>query len=132
MERRDGSPAAVGRTSEIATVLAGTREIAAFGLTRLSDGLDQLASLVEKHACEAESESGIIADIVSEAPRLDAATGILTRDHAELPAVLRRLGEQARRLIADSEEALDRLAAHQNLSADLLEDAYFTDIGGQS
>lgn len=120
------------RDDEVATALSAAREASAFGASLLADCLERLADAVERHGVEAEAPDGFLEEVVTHEPRLHPATQDLSRDHREFPAHLRELADRAHRLVTDAEVAFDRLAKHQMLAIDLIEEAFFTDIGGQS
>lgn len=105
-------------------------------LRRAVHGLrDQLA----EHILAAEGPDGLYARLVADAPRLTRPVAGLVADHQELlawaDALARRLDQPAGDLPAARREAGELLAAlsrHRQRGADLVYEAYQTDLGGET
>lgn len=102
----------------------------------------QLAALREQlteHIVVTEGSDGLYAELLQHAPRLTRQVTGLTGDHG----VLRRRVEALNRLVRDpgtgvddlrgcATELLGELARHRQRGADLVYEAYATDIGGET
>ena len=102
-------------------------------------GLRSVRSALEAHIVEVEGPSGLLADIVAQAPRLQAATAELADDHRALVEMLGRADRDVAEAEADGATGragvrrrvialLGRLAVHRQSGADLVYDAYNVDI----
>lgn len=90
---------------------------------------------LEAHASEVEAEDGLFAQVIEHAPQLIADIDSLKSEHSELLAAC----HTALSMAADWAPStlrrrvnvlLGRLAIHRQYGAELLFDAYSTDIGG--
>jgi hypothetical protein len=105
-------------------------------LRRAVRGLrDQLA----EHIVEAEGPDGLYARLAADAPRLTGPVAVLVADHEELlaraDALTRRLDHPAGDVVAarrDASEFVDALSRHRQRGADLVYEAYQTDLGGET
>src|SRR5690606_20151637 len=102
------------RRGEVTEALADARS-AANEARELTKALAHLAQLITAHG-KSEESKGVLEQIVHQAPRLDSGVRTLEKDHEELPGVFSALSEQAQALLLQAEEALDRLAEHQDLA----------------
>jgi hypothetical protein len=96
---------------------------------------DQLA----EHVVVTEGPDGLYAGLREDAPRLTRSVAGLVAEHeallAGIDALIRRLGEPVCDVDAAREQAGDLLAAlsrHRQRGADLVYEAYATDIGGET
>src|SRR5689334_15105040 len=104
---------------------------------RLADRLGVLRRSFAEHVQATEGRGGLYAEILDEAPRLAAGIRLLEREHAGLThsieIVHRRAASAARdELRCWSGELLAALLAHRQRGADLVYEAYATDIGGET
>lgn len=99
-------------------------------------GLAGVRAALDAHVSEVEGPSGLLGDLVRDAPRLANEVELIKKEHARLlvdtDVILADLAD------ADStdirEQAMDLLrdlVLHRQLGADLVYEAYMTDIGGQ-
>lgn len=103
--------------------------------------LTELAADVRAHIAITEGAGGLHSDVVVAAPRLAHAVERLAAEHAVISDVLDRLTIRARTVASppDVEELrslgtamLSQLARHRRRDADLVFEAYQTDIGGET
>jgi hypothetical protein len=102
--------------------------------------LARLASLRDAfadHVAVTEGRDGLYAELLNHAPRLAHGVDRLVRDHAalrhEIDAVwVRAPGARPQELRAWASDLLHELARHRQRGADLVYDAYQTDIGGET
>ncbi len=99
-------------------------------------GLIGVRSALDAHVSEVEAADGLLADLVRDAPRLSNEVELTKNEHARLlvdidvilsdlsDAEVGRIREQAMDLLRD-------LVLHRQVGADLVYEAYMTDIGGQ-
>ena len=103
--------------------------------------LTELSADLRAHIAITEGPGGLHRDVVEVAPRLCHAVDRLAREHVEMSAMLERLRWRARPVTTTQDVAdvrsigaavLDRLARHRRRGADLVFEAYATDIGGET
>lgn len=101
----------------------------------------ELAADVRAHIAITEGPGGLHSDVVEVAPRLSHAVERLAAEHAVITDLLDRLTIRARTIasMSDVEQLrclgtaeLSRLARHRRRDADLVFEAYQTDIGGET
>jgi hypothetical protein len=102
----------------------------------------RLAALRERlreHVVVTEGPDGLYAEMLGHAPRLSRQITALTADHRSLEVALDTLAQQLRdparpveRLRTTAEELLAHLSDHRQQGADLVYEAYTTDIGGET
>jgi hypothetical protein len=116
---------------------------------RVRVGLDRLRTDLRRHVELTEGDGGLYRDVLSTAPRLTSAVARLEREHADLRRALDDAAEALEWLGAgatgtgphDDERAvatardrvtsmLGRFSRHRQRGADLVYEAYSTDIGG--
>ncbi|MGC5018331.1 hypothetical protein [Micromonospora sp. DT47] len=92
-----------------------------------------------EHVRHTEGPAGLYAEVVAQAPRLHRGVRLLTREHgaivaalAELQRAVERPGVCAEELSRRTDELLRALARHRQRGADLLWQAYQTDLGGET
>ncbi|MFF5171605.1 hemerythrin domain-containing protein [Micromonospora sp. NPDC000089] len=92
-----------------------------------------------EHVRRTEGPTGFYAEVLAQAPRLHHGVRLLTREHAAIVAALAELQRAADRpsvgpaeLSRRVDELLRALARHRQRGADLLWQAYQTDLGGES
>lgn len=107
---------------------------------QVHDRLRVVADAITAHVNSAESRDGLFAEIESYDPNLDFRTNMLRRQHADLlqeAQTLKQLvdgqGKQGTQDFADvrkvSMRLLNALRNHQAAEADLVFEAFFTDLG---
>ena len=103
--------------------------------------LSELSADLRAHIAITEGPGGLHRDVVEVAPRLCHAVARLARDHVQISAMLDRLSSQAGDVATVEDVAevrnvgaalLERLARHRRRGADLVFEAYATDIGGET
>ncbi len=99
--------------------------------------LVNLAGAYDSHIDEVESETGILADLLSDAPRMANYVAILKHEHltiaADLDSLIAIADEMDAKGLRDTATSiLGDLVRHRQLGADLVWDAAMLDIGGQS
>jgi len=100
----------------------------------------RLAALREEftaHVVVTEGRSGLYAELLHTAPRLARRVAVLTREHAAITAAIEALGRQIEHAEADelrgwASDLLRELSRHRQRGADLVYEAYATDIGGET
>lgn len=111
---------------------------------RVRVGLDRMRTDLRRHVALTEGDGGLYRDVLSTAPRLASAVARLEREHAVLHRVLDDAVEalDTRDAPADLPDAwvgtardrvtdlLGRFSRHRQRGADLVYEAYETDIGG--
>lgn len=104
---------------------------------RVADRLRLLADAIGEHVVVTEGPDGLYAELLEHAPRLVHGAQSLVREHAALLATVEAL--RSRVLTADidrlrrwSSDLLRELARHRQHGADLVYEAYATDIGGET
>jgi hypothetical protein len=98
--------------------------------------VNELGDAFEAHIDDVEAPDGIIADLVASAPRLSAGAAALREDHMRLApqikAILTSMSDwEPDRVRSEISEILSELMQHRQLGADLVWEAFNTDIGGQ-
>lgn len=112
------------------------------------DQLDQrlggLSRAFAEHMGVTEGPDGLYHELVDQAPRLAAGVSGLVQDHQALLAAIENLRERVARPGADTCEPdmaqlhgwarrlADELFAHRQRGADLVYEAYETDLGGET
>ena len=101
--------------------------------------LGVLRERLQQHVVVTEGPEGLYAEMLEHAPRLSRQIAALTADHRALRVAVdtlaRRLRDPARpveRLRPAAEELLAQLSHHRQQGADLVYEAYTTDIGGET
>lgn len=104
--------------------------------------LHQLRADFHEHIEATEGPDGLYQDILSSAPRLANAVGRLLREHADICTALDALALHAQNLRGDAfgvcgmreiaTNLLGQLVRHRQRGADLVFEAYQTDIGGET
>jgi predicted RNA polymerase sigma factor len=104
----------------------------------LSNLLEPLRAAFTEHRVATEGARGIYADVVGDAPRLAHTVDGLVAEHSRLDRALTSLARAAKRTDADAEairaiavKMLGDLDRHRQHDADLVYEAYATDIGGE-
>jgi hypothetical protein len=99
--------------------------------------LTELGAAMDAHIQDVESEDGLLARVVDEAPQLAAEVAALTEEHRKLSAAryralatLRQPGRPDPAVVRRRVTALlGRIALHRQRGAELVYDAYSLDIG---
>ncbi|HEY3088154.1 MAG TPA: hemerythrin domain-containing protein [Jatrophihabitantaceae bacterium] len=133
------------RRAELFESMAGLRQaLAAPASGRLAAwrnrvvlALAELSADVHGHLAVTEGPEGLHHDVVEVAPRLSYAVGRLTAEHAVLVDLLDGMRAWAPAGPVDAvralgAELLDRLDRHRRREAELVFEAYETDIGGET
>ncbi len=114
---------------------------AAAWVERVNVALVELTADLREHISLTEGADGLYRAVLTTAPRLSNTVDVLTRDHIRLKELadnlLLRLAEpSAVGNVDDVREAgttlLGRLSRHRQRGADLVWEAYQTDIGGET
>ncbi|SCG67355.1 hypothetical protein [Micromonospora coxensis] len=92
-----------------------------------------------EHVRLTEGPAGLYAELLVQAPRLHRGVRLLAREHRAIVVALADLqhavewpGVRAEDLRRRTDELLDALARHRQRGADLLWEAYQTDLGGET
>ncbi|MEU5942620.1 hypothetical protein ABZ807_26400 [Micromonospora sp. NPDC047548] len=92
-----------------------------------------------EHVRITEGPAGLYAEVLAQAPRLHRGVRLLTREHAAIVAALAELQRAVERpgvcpeeLCRRTDELLRALSRHRQRGADLLWQAYQTDLGGET
>jgi hypothetical protein len=99
--------------------------------------LEPLRIAFAQHRAETEGATGIYADVVQDAPRLARTVDVLVAEHECIDAAMARLalfvtdGAEDDVVRDQANEVLDTLLRHGRHDAQLVHDAYVTDIGGE-
>lgn len=104
----------------------------------LAERLRALEAAFDEHIVEAQSPTGILNQVVDQAPRLQNATERLKREDDRIAKSIEEIIEVAANGVTDVTidlrdsvmELLVDLAKHRQQGADLLYEAYAVDIGG--
>nr|MDT0659184.1 hypothetical protein [Micromonospora sp. DSM 115978] len=106
---------------------------------RVRDRLTALRASFVGHRVITEGPDGLYAELLDHAPRLARAVHVLIREHTALAAAMDALRRQVDLPEATVEELrgwasdlLRELSRHRQRGADLVYDAYATDIGGET
>lgn len=104
--------------------------------------LHRLRGALADHTREVESEEGLLAEIVAQAPRLSNRVKAMKKEHRDLDKGLARIIQMVGALPAEDVETaadeirdvtlelLGKLSRHRQKGADLVYRAYDVDIGG--
>ena len=105
---------------------------------RLRHLLDPLREAFAQHRAATEGDEGLYAGVVHDAPRLARAVDTLVAEHDDLDSAMARLARAMHEVDQDTETllrgalaVLDDLKRHGQSDADLVLEAYVTDIGGE-
>ena len=110
-------------------------------IAQVRTALDSLIADFHTHVEITEGPGGLYGDVIVTAPRLSRAVERLVSEHDMISALLQDLVAHAARaqsaqLIAELRQRgnvlLDRMARHRQRGADLVYEAYETDIGGET
>ncbi|MEU4550799.1 hypothetical protein EV382_6114 [Micromonospora violae] len=92
-----------------------------------------------EHVRATEGPTGLYRELLAQSPRLDHGVRLLTREHAVIVAAILAAQQIAERPGTHPDELrhrvghlLRRLARHRRRGADLLWEAYQTDLGGET
>ncbi|WCN82472.1 hypothetical protein [Micromonospora sp. LH3U1] len=92
-----------------------------------------------EHVQVTEGPAGLYRELLTQSPRLDHGVRLLTREHAAIVAAILAVQQIAEQPEAHPDEVrhrarhlLRRLARHRRRGADLLWEAYQTDLGGET
>ncbi|MDG4820831.1 hypothetical protein O7635_03060 [Asanoa sp. WMMD1127] len=106
---------------------------------RVSNRLRSLRAAFAEHIVVTEGDDGLYAELLEHAPRLRHRVHKLIRDHAAIAvalAALQRRADQPGTRVDDLRrcggDVLRALSRHRQRGADLVYDAYETDIGGET
>lgn len=103
----------------------------------VAERLRALREAFGEHVVVTEGPDGLYAELLDHAPRLANGVGALVREHAgvlgAIDALVARFPSgDIERLRGRSTELLRQLARHRQRGADLVYEAYATDIGGET
>jgi hypothetical protein len=100
--------------------------------------LEPLRAAFAEHRSVTEGDRGIYANVVYDAPRLANTVDCLVAEHSELDSAMASLARAAARADLDAAvlraralKVLDDLHRHRQHDANLVYEAYTTDIGGE-
>jgi hypothetical protein len=130
------------------TVNAFAAQVPVADPTAVRAVLEPLREAFRQHRAATEGASGIYADVVQDAPRLARTVDGLVAEHECIDAAMARLATIAAgadglsatspaaaahtdALQVQAREVLDTLLRHGRHDADLVHEAYVTDIGGE-
>lgn len=106
---------------------------------RVAARLHALSSAFAEHVLVTEGADGLYAEVLDYAPRLARRVHVLVREHAAVEAALSALEHRAampetttEQLRSWSGDLLRELSRHRQRGADLVYEAYHTDIGGET
>lgn len=99
--------------------------------------LDELRPAFAAHVQAAEGPDGLHHEILDREPRLVHKAAILVREHAVIAATIDTLSERVGTVQPDlirtwSVDLLRELSRHRQRAADLMYEAFDTDIGGET
>ncbi|MGI5525648.1 hypothetical protein ACQEUX_32550 [Micromonospora sp. CA-259024] len=127
-----GDVHAFGRAVAVATTEPRWREEVLFRLRPVGQAFAE-------HVRVTEGPTGLYRELLSQSPRLDHGVRLLTREHAAIVAAILAVQQIAEQPGAHPDEVrhragrlLRRLARHRRRGADLLWEAYQTDLGGET
>lgn len=127
-----GDVHALGRAVAVTTTGQRWREDVLLRLRPVRQGFAE-------HVRVTEGPSGLYRELLTQSPRLDHGVRLLTREHAAIVAAILAVQQIAERPEAHPDELrhraghlLRRLARHRRRGADLLWEAYQTDLGGET
>lgn len=114
-------------------------ELTRQGRAGLRQAIHRLRDELAEHIVAVEGPDGLYARLVADAPRLTRPVAGLVADHHDLlartDALTRRLDQPGSDVAAarrDASELLDALWRHRQRGADLVYEAYQTDLGGET
>ena len=119
------------------TVHAFAAQVGQADPTAVRAVLVPLREAFARHRAATEGAAGIYADVVQDAPRLARTVDGLVAEHECIDAAMARLAHIASvdargdELRDQAHEVLDTLLRHGRHDADLVHEAYVTDIGGE-
>lgn len=124
-----GAIAELERSVSMASSGAGWRRA-------VEESLRGLRAAIDAHVTEVEGPEGLLAQLVADAPRLSNEVELMKREHARLlvdtDVILADVEDASPVDIRDRAMSLLRdLVTHRQTGADLVYEAYSTDIGGQ-
>ncbi|MGH3648568.1 MAG: hemerythrin domain-containing protein [Micromonosporaceae bacterium] len=106
---------------------------------QVAQRLAQLREAFAEHIAVTEGEDGLYAELLIAAPRLARAVGVLVREHAMIARALDRYASRlggpdvaVEQLRGWASDLLRELSRHRQRGADLVYEAYATDIGGET
>jgi hypothetical protein len=104
---------------------------------RVSERLYALRDAFGEHVIVTEGSAGLYAELLEHAPRLARQVDVLTREHAVITVAIDALAgrvtaRDVERLRGWSSDLLRELARHRQRGADLVYEAFATDIGGET
>jgi hypothetical protein len=106
---------------------------------RVAVRIHSLASSFAEHVMVTEGPAGLYAELLNHAPRLCRRVQGLAREHAAVEAalaLLKRRADQPETTVDDlriwASDLLRELSRHRQRGADLVYEAYHTDIGGET
>jgi antitoxin (DNA-binding transcriptional repressor) of toxin-antitoxin stability system len=106
---------------------------------RVSARLGGLRAAFAEHVVVTEGPEGLYAELLDHAPRLSRGVHVLIREHGAVVAAMSALARRARLPEATTEELrgwasdlLREMSRHRQRGADLVYQAYQTDIGGET
>jgi hypothetical protein len=106
---------------------------------RVSSRLHGLRGAFGEHIVVTEGPEGLYAELLDHAPRLARCVHVLVREHAALAnamSALQRRVDHPEPTVAElrawSSDLLRELSRHRQRGADLVYEAYATDIGGET
>src|SRR5437764_1327624 len=98
--------------------------------------LARLRAAFADHVAVTEGPGGLYASLLDDAPRLAHEVDVLVREHGDVRATLDALAERVdtepERLRAWANDVLRELSRHRQRGADVIYEAYTTDIGGEN
>lgn len=98
--------------------------------------LARLRQAFADHVGLTEGAGGLYAALLADAPRLTSQVTALAREHVAiqqaLDALVADLDAPAERIRVEASDALRSLTRHRQRGADLIYEAYVTDIGGEN
>lgn len=102
----------------------------------VEESLAGLRAAIDAHVTEVEGPEGLLAQLTADAPRLSNEVELMKREHARLlvdtDVILADVEDAEPVDIRDRAMSLLRdLVTHRQTGADLVYEAYSTDIGGQ-
>jgi hypothetical protein len=106
---------------------------------RVGHQLGRLRDQLTEHVVITEGPDGLYAALLADAPRLNRPVNALVADHGKLLVRIDSLARRARRpdypvkAVRDgASRLLSHLSRHRQRGADLVYEAYATDIGGET
>ena len=102
----------------------------------LARQLSRLRQAFAEHVAVTEGAGGLYACLLDDAPRLANEVDVLMRQHAAvgsaLDALAARIDTEVDRLRGWAEDVLRAIAEHRQRGADVIYEAYTTDLGGEN